>query len=535
MSAATPPSDRIRPYGLATPHALATGAGDAVRREGGNAVDAALAAAIALTVVYPHQCAVGGDLIALVALPDQRIVAVNGSGAAPRGMDPDSLSGERMPVTGPLTVTVPGVVAGWATLSELAGRLPWHRLFAEAIAYARDGVPTAPGVATALREEAATLTADDGMRAVFFPDGSPLEAGVPMRQPALARSLAQLAAEGPSALYEGSLGAGIVSRLRELGSPITADDLAAHATELTEPLSASFRGEEYLTAPPNSQGIHLLQALGLIERMPGTAELLGRDAHLTARVFDAITRDRDRWLADPRQVPVPVRELLGDAHLDALAAEILDGPVPTPQTGPVPRAAAARPSGDTVAVVAADDEGYAVSLIQSLFHSFGSGIMDPGSGILLHNRGSFFDLAPGSPNRLAGGRRPAHTLMPVLTRRDGFITGAHGTMGGKAQPQIHAHLALRLHSGDDPATALARPRWVVGGLGVDEPAGVASVENGVPGEAVAALRGSGYRTSICADLDEQVGHGQLVRRTPQGSVAAATDPRSDGAATAVSG
>ncbi|MGW6461428.1 gamma-glutamyltransferase, partial [Streptomyces sp. NPDC055078] len=207
-------------------------------------------------------------------------------------------------------------------------------------------------------------------------------------------------------------------------------------------------------------------------------------------------------------------------------------PPPAPQAGPAPRATGARPSGDTVAVVAADEEGFAVSLIQSLFHSFGSGILDPATGIVPHNRGSFFDLAPGSPNRLGGGVRPAHTLMPVLTRRAGVITGAHGTMGGKAQPQIHAQLALRLNAGDDPAVALARPRWVIGGLGVDEPAGVASVENTVPDAAVAALRGSGYRIRICADLDEQVGHGQLVRRTPDGRFHAATDPRSDGSATA---
>ncbi|MGW6461990.1 gamma-glutamyltransferase, partial [Streptomyces sp. NPDC055078] len=317
----SPPAP-TRSYGLATPHALATGAGDAVRRDGGNAVDAALAAAIALTVVYPHQCGVGGDLIALVALPDGEVIAVNGSGAAPLAADPDALPGPLMPVTGPHSVTVPGAVAGWATLSELAGRLPWRQLFTQAIGFARDGVPTAPGVATALRQEADGLLSDDGMRAVFFPGGEPPAAGAPLRQPALARSLALLASDGPKAFYEGPLGAAVVARLRELGSPITTDDLARHTTETTAPLSAVFRGEEYLTAPPNSQGMHLLQALGLIERLPSGAELLGADAQLTARVFDAVTADREEHLADPRRAPVPVAELLGGAHLDALAAAI---------------------------------------------------------------------------------------------------------------------------------------------------------------------------------------------------------------------
>lgn len=518
------------PYGLAAPHALATEAGAAVRRAGGNAVDAAVAAAVALTVVYPHQCAVGGDLVALVALPDGRVVSVNGSGAAAAAADPTAVSGPRMPVTGPLTVTVPGVVAGWATVHRIAGRLPWERLFADAIDYARQGVPTAPGVATALRAEAPLLTADPGMRAVFFPDGTPLAEGSPLRQLALADTLARLASEGPAALYEGELGARLVATLRAIGSPLTPDDFARHATETGEPLSAVFRGEEYLTAPPNSQGLHLLQALGIVARLPADAQLLGADADLTARIFDAVTRDRDRHLADPRHVDVPVAELLGGAHLDRLAAEVCSAPCrAAAEPGTVRRNEAARPSGDTVAVVAADDEGYAVSLIQSLFHSFGSGILDPTTGIVLHNRGSFFDLAPGAPNRLAGGKRPAHTLMPVLTRRDGAVTGAHGTMGGKAQPQIHTQLALRIAAGDGPAEALGRPRWVIGGLGVDEPAQVASVEGAVPQDVVTALTRGGYRVDVCADQDEQVGHGQLVRRSPSGTgFDAGTDPRSDG-------
>ncbi|MFH8619962.1 gamma-glutamyltransferase family protein [Streptomyces sp. NPDC017979] len=527
---ASPGGSGPAPYGLAAPHALATEAGAAVRRAGGNAVDAAVAAAIALTVVYPHQCAVGGDLVALVALPDGRVVSVNGSGAAAAAADPTAVPGPRMPVTGALTVTVPGVVAGWAALHRTAGRLPWERLFADAIEYARHGVPTAPGVATALRAEADLLTADEGMRAVFFPDGTPLTEGAPLRQPALADTLARLASEGPTPFYEGELGARIVATLRAKGSPLTPDDLARHTTETGEPLSAAFRGEEYLTAPPNSQGLHLLQALGIVERLPAEAELLGSDADVTARVFDAITRDRDRHLADPRHVDVPVTELLGAAHLDRLAAEVRTAPRRTAsEPAAVRRNEAARPSGDTVAVVAADDEGHAVSLIQSLFHSFGSGILDAATGVVLHNRGSFFDLAPGAPNRLAGGKRPAHTLMPVLTRRDGVVTGAHGTMGGKAQPQIHTQLALRIAAGDGPAAALGRPRWVIGGLGVDEPAQVASVEGAVPQDVVAALNKGGYRVAVCADQDEQVGHGQLVRRDPSGTgFEAGTDPRSDG-------
>ena len=524
------PASSPTAFALATPHALATAAGEDAVRDGGNAVDAALAAAIALTVVYPHQCAVGGDLIALVARDGEDVRTVNGSGAAPQAADPDALARlGGMPVSGPHTVTVPGVVAGWAELSGAAGRLPFRRLFAGAVAYAEEGVPTAPGVARALRQEQGLLAADEGMREVFFAGGQPLAAGGPLRQPALARTLRTIAEAGPSALYQGEIGASIVDRLRSLGSPLTRDDLARHRTETTAPLSRTFRGEEHLTAPPNSQGLHLLQILGALELLDGTQELLGSDAAVLARLFQHASRDRDSHLADPRHHPVPVDELLG-ADSTAHLADVAVRTAPSPRAPSDAAAQAARPGGDTVAVVAMDAEGHAVSLIQSLFHSFGSGILDPATGVILHNRGSFFTLLPDAPNRLRGGARPAHTLMPVLTRRDGTLTGAHGTMGGKAQPQIHTHLALRLHDRDGPDTALHRPRWVVGGMGVDAPAETVYAEPGVPAGARRSLDRAGLHVHVGDSLDEEVGHGQLVRRHSDGTLHAAADPRSDGTA-----
>jgi gamma-glutamyltranspeptidase len=214
-------------------------------------------------------------------------------------------------------------------------------------------------------------------------------------------------------------------------------------------------------------------------------------------------------------------------HPTFIADELPDSVVET-QPSPVAAAQAARPGGDTVAFVAMDAEGNAVSLIRSLFHGFGSGILDPATGVVLHNRGSFFSLLPDAPDRLRGGSRPAHTLMPVLTRRGGTITGAHGTMGGKAQPQIHAHLALRLDAGDTPVAALHRPRWVVGGTEVNAPADTAFAEPEVPTTAIDSLGTAGLQLQVGGTLDEQVGHGQLVRATPGGTPAA--DPRSDGTA-----
>ncbi|MYW05036.1 gamma-glutamyltransferase [Streptomyces sp. SID3343] len=523
----TPPTA----FALATPHALATSAGQEAVRDGGNAVDAALAAAIALTVVYPHQCSVGGDLIALVSRRGEQPIAVNGSGAAPLAADPDAFGRHGpMPVTGPLTVTVPGVVAGWAGLSRAAGRLPFGSLFTRAIAYAREGVPTAPGVAHALAVEAPALAEDEGIREVFFEAGGPLTTGRPLVQPALARTLAAIADGGPSAFYQGAIGASIVERLRNLGSPITRDDFDRHRTETTAPIGRTFRGQEYLTAPPNSQGMHLLQILGALEHLDSGLDLLGTDAAVLARIFQHAARDRDTHLADPRHATVPVEELLDIAHIARIAEEATHPTARTGPLGPIATAQAARPSGDTVAVVAMDAEGNAISLIQSLFHSFGSGILDPATGVLLHNRGSFFSLLPGAPNRLRGGSRPAHTLMPVLTRRGDSITGAHGTMGGKAQPQIHTHIALRLDAGDTPGTALHRPRWVIGGMEVNAPADTAFAESETPTTATDSLRAAGLRLRIGGTLDEQVGHGQLVRAAPDGSLHAAADPRSDGTA-----
>ncbi|MFF4796076.1 gamma-glutamyltransferase family protein [Streptomyces sp. NPDC001276] len=531
MSTPSPASAPIG-FALATPHALATAAGEETIRNGGNAVDAALAAAIALTVVYPHQCAVGGDLIALVSRRGEQPIAVNGSGAAPLAADPDALGRlGQMPVTGPLSVTVPGVVEGWATLSQTAGRLPFGHLFTRAIAYAHEGVPTAPGVAHALTLEQSLLAADEGIREVFFPAGQPLAAGQVLVQPALARTLAAIADGGPDAFYQGEIGASVASHLRSLGSPITRDDLARHHTEITTPISRTFHGEEYLTAPPNSQGLHLLQILAALEHIDPAYDLLGADAAVLARIFQHAAHDRDTFLADPRHTPVPVDDLLGAPRI-ARIAEAATNPAASPHPpSAVAAAQAARPSGDTVAVVAIDAEGNAISLIQSLFHSFGSGILDPRTGVILHNRGAFFSLHPGAPNRLRGGSRPAHTLMPVLTRRDGAITGAHGTMGGKAQPQIHTHLALRLRHHDSPTTALHRPRWVVGGMEVNAPADTAFAEPDVPTAALNALHDIGLQLQVGGSLDEQVGHGQVVRVNPDGTLHAAADPRSDGTAT----
>jgi gamma-glutamyltranspeptidase len=529
MNAARPLMATGRDYALATPHALATDAGEHAFKAGGTAVDAALAAAAVLTVVYPHMCAIGGDLFALLSAHGGPVVAVNGSGAAPARIDADALRarGPLMPAAGPETITVPGMVRAWETLMALDGRLPLRDILAPAIAYARDGVPVAPSLARGIGELADELVADPGMSALFFDRGEPLGAGAPLRQPALARSLEAIAEGGAEALYSGTLGETLVRGLQRAGSALAMDDLVRHRTELQEPLRQEYSGLEIITTPPNSQGFVLLGILSALAELEALPDPLGPDAVLLAHVFRLASAERDDVLADPRRSPVPVDALIASEH----GAELLRR-ARARLAAPVTPGAVAGPSGDTVAVVAADSDGHAVSLIQSVFRSFGSGILEPETGIVCHSRGAFFSLDPASPNLLEGRKRPAHTLMPVMTRRDGRLTGVHGAMGGKAQPQIHAHLLLRLLGGATPADALAAPRWVAGGLDVDSADDVILLERSA-GPAVAdAFGAAGLPVELLDDVDEGVGHAQLIWRGPDGALEAATDPRADGAAAA---
>jgi gamma-glutamyltranspeptidase/glutathione hydrolase len=382
-------------------------------------------------------------------------------------------------------------VRAWETLHGLGARLPWATVFDDAIACAREGVEPAPSLARALDG------ADVALR---------VEAGR-LVQPALARTLGVLAGDGADALYGGPVGPALVDGLQALGSPLVLEDLAAHRSEVVAPLSGRYRGEVLLTAPPNSQGHVLLEVAAALELYDDAV-----DAAFLARLFALASADRDRWLADPRTGRAPVAWLLSGEH----AVELLDGARAT--TGAAAGTAPARPTGDTIAVVAADADGWAVSLIQSVFWAFGSGIVEPATGILCHNRGATFTLRPGSPNRLAGGRRPLHTLMPVMTRRDGRLTGVHGTMGGHVQPQIHLQLLARLLDGASPQEAIAAPRFTVHG-------DVVEAESPAP-------------PGLPVDIDlgprsEAVGHAQLIRIGPDGEFAAASDPRADGLALVV--
>jgi gamma-glutamyltranspeptidase/glutathione hydrolase len=536
-------------FALATPHHLATQAGRRAFEEGGNALDAALAAAAMLAVVYPHQCSPGGDLFAVVSAPPGRLTAVNGSGAAPAGIDPEEVraGGVAMPDRGPLTITVPGVVAGWETLADLGARLGLARALEPAVAAAEEGVPVAPGLARAIAALAPVLAGDPGMAEVFLPDGGPLADGSTLRQPSLARTLEAVAGQGADILYRGDVAQRLAAGLGELDSPMTGEDLAAHQTQMVRPLGGRYRDREILTSPPNSQGFALLQILAALERMDPSPDPLGASFAAMEVLFRAVSEERDRWLCDPRRTRVPLDDLLGQDHLDELVRRARDAigeraggqGLPRPGRGKgaggrgsPERSRPSGPSGDTVAVVAMDAEGYAVSLIQSVFETFGSGILEPSTGLILHNRGTSFSLDPAHPAVLEGGVRPPHTLTPVLVLGpNGGVEAAVGAMGGRAQPQILAQVLVRLlDHGAGPEAAVSAPRWVVPDGGVAEPGDIVAEP-----EAAAAMDRSGalpgHRLIVLDSHAEDTGHAQAVVAA-EGSLTAGSDPRADGTAAA---
>jgi gamma-glutamyltranspeptidase len=512
-------------YAVATPHEAATQAAVEVFRSGGNAADAAVTANAVLTVVYPHMCGIGGDCFAIVSDAGGATV-INGSGAAAMALNANDVRREHgsMPIHGPLSVSVPGTIAAWDAVLRRYGRRPFGAIFDAAVRYARDGVAVAGSVARGILKHRADLEADPGLRSLFLPAGRALTEKDVLRQPGLAATLEAISAEGPGVFYRGPVGERFIAGLRALGSPLAMDDLRAHETEMVSPLVRRYRDLGVLVPPPNSQGFVLEEILGCIEEGRIDPDHLGVDASMIARLFLLASADRDRFLADPRKHEVPVEQLLSGTH----AGELLAGA----RTGITARPVSQPAGGDTVGIVAADDSGLWVSINQSLYDGFGSGILETQTGIIPHNRGSYFSLDPQSPDVLEGGKRPAHTLMPVMVTRERAPIIASATMGGSAHAQIHTELLTTVIDQRQGAwTAIERPRWLVGGTQRDGGSGVVA-ESRVSDRVTDGFRRSGIDVAMLADWDEQVGHAQLLVRGIDGQFEAASDPRADGAAAA---
>ncbi|MFI6698973.1 gamma-glutamyltransferase [Streptomyces sp. NPDC050509] len=487
---------------IAAPHPAGIRAARQAAAEGGGVVDAALAAAAALTVAYPHQCSIGGDLVALVRdAASGTVRAVVSAGAAATAADPEPLnaSGPRMPAGGPHTVTVPGVVAGWAELARIGARLPLGRALAPALALARDGVAVSEGLARAIRNRLDVVRADPGLSALLLDAaGEPLPVGAPLIQAALAATLDELS-EDWRHFYTGPTARRLISGLRARGSLLDLADFAAHRAENTEALSLTRDGVTWWAAPPPTQGAALLAVLGA----DGDRLTAARSAELR----------RDTLLGDPRCGAVDLDGLLLREHRESAALP----------SGP-------RPAGDTVAVTAVDDEGNAVTLIQSVFQSFGSGIAEPTTGVVLHNRGSAFSLDPAHPGALRPGARPPHTLCPALATGPDRVV-ALGCQGGRAQAWILSQVGTELIDAADPGALLARPRWVIGSRDLGRSRPTLVLEPGVPDARHLAdtAHGLGLAVAEVAGPHDEAGHVQTARMRA-GVVDAASDPRADGTA-----
>jgi gamma-glutamyltranspeptidase/glutathione hydrolase len=518
------------PHGMiATSQPLATAAGLAVLERGGNAFDAAVTAAAVLNVVEPMMTGIGGDMFALVwVAKEHRLVALNASGRAGSLMTREALlaRGHRsMPEETVEDVTVPGALSGWDALLSRYGTITLAQALQPAIGYADEGFPVTPIIARDWADQTAKLLKDEGARATYLVDGTRApRAGEWFRNPDLARSFRDIAAQGPAALYGGDLGQRVVARVRELGGYLTLDDLKHHHPEWVEPISAPFHGYRVWELPPNNQGLAVLEMLRMLE--PYDLRALGHNSaaylHLLIEAKKLAYADLARYVGEPHAMTVPSTAFLSDAYIAARRA-LID----TTHAADRPQPGKPLTASETIYLTVADSAGNMVSFINSLFDLFGSGVVVPGTGFALQDRGAGFTLEPGLPNTVAPGKRPFHTLIP------GFVTKpdasgveqpwmSFGVMGGSMQPQGHLQFLLNLLVfGMDLQDAIDAPRFRhFDGLRV-------ALEPAIGDDVRRRLTALGH--VIVPDSTVAFGGAQAIVRLPRG-YAAGSDPRKDGMA-----
>ena len=525
------PSQRRVTFGrrgmVATSQQLAAQAGLDILKKGGNAVDAAVAAAACLTVVEPCSNGLGGDAFAHVWTKDG-LFSLNSTGCCPALLDAQTVRDAgyaKMPSTGFFPQTVPGIPGAWAELSRRVGRLPFEELLAPAISYAEDGFAVSPTVAEQWRIAAEKTYAPLRGRPefqewyrVFTRDGRAPGAGELWRLPDHAKTLRELAASRCESFYRGPLADEIDRYMKEAGGYLRREDLAAFSPEWVEPVTTRYHGYDVWELPPNGQGMIALMALNILSGidLPSLDDPLCWHRQIEALKLAAV--DAYRYVADPRFMELSPAALLDPAYAARRRALIGERAL-LPEAG-LPT------DGGTVYLCTADQEGNMVSFIQSNFSGFGSGVVVPGTGIAIHNRGTGFYLDQESPNCLAPGKRPFHTIIPGFLSKDGQPVGPFGVMGAFMQPQGHLQVLLQMIDyGRNPQSALDAPRWFWTGEKQ------VSLEHGVPLYIARALADRGHEVSYSA-VRAPFGRGQIIRRLENGVYAAGTDPRADGAAAA---
>ncbi len=515
---------------VVAPHHLASQAGLRVLREGGNAIEAMVAAAATIAVVYPHMNALGGDNFWLIAGPGLPVHAIDACGAAAGQATHDhyrSRGHEQIPPRGPLAaLTVAGAVSGWEMAlrlsATLGGRLPLARLLEDAIHHAENGVAVTRNLADVLARERNVLAGVPGFAPVFLPAGQPLTLASRLQQPRLARTLRQLANAGLDDFYRGALARAIAADLARVGSPLTAADLSAHRALERTPLTLELRGHRIHNLPPPTQGLASLLLLGIYDRLGIESVETAAGVHGMVEATKQAFLIRDSLIADPRFMTEDPQDLLQDARLARLA-RACDPEQASPWPG--------RPArGDTVWLGAADNSGQVVSCIQSLYWEFGSAIVLDETGLLWQNRGMSFALDPAHHNTLAPGRKPFHTIQPALAQlADGRVM-AYGAMGGDGQPQTQAMVFIRhVMEGQGLQEAIMAPRWLLGRTWGDATTAL-RIESRYDPTLIEQLQALGHPVCPVGAFDEIMGHAGGVVHGPDGLISGAADPRSDGAA-----
>jgi len=511
---------------VAAAHPLATLTGVEVLKAGGTAADAAVAVNAVLAVTQPNMCGVGGDLFCLYyEAATRRVHFLNGAGRSGSRAGLDELRHRglpRLPVVGPATVSVPGCVRAWGMLLERFGTKPLAELVAPAIHYAGAGFPISALTSQAI-QEFRVVTGDPEWHRVFAPDGRVPPPGAPFVQSDLARTLRDLAAEGPDLFYTGRVAGAIAARMAPEGF-LTREDLAVHTGEWGEPIATTYRGVRIYEPPPPTQGLAALLGMNLLEgfALVGYPVHSVEHLHLLLEVVKLAYADRDRWIGDPDHARVPVSALLSKDYATRRRRDLDEDKARAYAFGD--------PEGDTTGFVVADGRGDVISVIQSLFNGFGSGVVAPGTGVVLQNRGRHFSLEPGHPALFAPGKRPFHTLMASLATRDDRPVLGFATMGGNGQAMFHIQVLTNLFDyGMDIQEAIERPRFLIGAFLPDDPADATYVESRVGADVLAGLGAKGHRVKAAPEFFGRCGHAHgIVLR--DGTLMGGADPRGDGAA-----
>jgi len=508
-------------------HPLATLAGVEVLKGGGTAADAAVAVNAVLAVTQPSMCGVGGDLFCLYyEAAAARIHVLNGAGRSGSRASLDELRRRgmtRLPVIGAPTVSVPGCVRGWAMLLERFGTRPLVTLLAPAVHYAACGFPMTALMSQYIAEFD-RVTPDAEWHRVFMANGHPPTLGERFAQPDLARTLGEVATEGSDVLYSGRVGRAIAARLAADGF-LTPDDLAQHAGEWGEAIHTTYRGAVVHETPPPTQGLAALIALNMLEDVALAKRRLHsiEHLHLLIEIVKLAYADRDRWIGDPAHARVPVEQLLDKAYARRRRRAFDPRKAQTYTAGNV--------DGDTTGFVVADGRGNVAAVIQSLFNTFGSGIVVPGTGVTLQNRGRHFEMDAAHPNALAPRKRPFHTLTAAIVTRQGRPEIALSTMGGNGQAMFHVQvLSNMLDYGLDPQEAIERPRFLIGPFLPDDPADTIYLERRLSPRVFAGLARKGHPLKAAPELFVKVGHVHAIRFAANGTMLGGADPRGDGAA-----